>query len=413
MKRLTYGLVLILVILLAAAIGFAMVTDIKRFVADHKDALPAYTAAGDYFNVFYGLPLALGGAVLGAAATFIAGTIAARQGDVQILSFIEEKTKRSIALYREVVSEIGDLMACGNDARDLGAALYRQIELEGGPHVSPLAALLLSAPRDFHKPEVAKAYIEGIDNDAYRDLLAGSFWHVVSLRAALHNVAAIFDEVAGDLYAALFSREQAARTPKAMRPLAWLKTTLPAKALSHDVHLEEALPALSHNLKLAAGDSSLFAPARATALIADGAYTIEYLGLVLSPVFMTPKRPIARGDLMITRYMVNLGGAYLLSVIQALPEKKTVIAVFGRIFSNRSRVGLSFLETAMPHRRDLGPPFILDSIEPCLKTMNRLIMVDIVKGGVRDTVFYDPELHGPIPADGYEEFGEQPLQEHL
>lgn len=112
MKRLTYGLVLILVILLAAAIGFAMVTDIKRFVVTaHKNALPAYTAAGDYFNVFYGLPLALGGAVLGAAATFIAGTIAARQGDVQILSFIEEKTKRSIALYREVVSEIGDLMA--------------------------------------------------------------------------------------------------------------------------------------------------------------------------------------------------------------------------------------------------------------------------------------------------------------
>lgn len=67
----------------------------------------------------------------------------------------------------------------------------------------------------------------------------------------------------------------------------------------------------------------------------------------------------------------------------------------------------------MPHRRDLGPPFILDSIEPCLKAMNRLIMVDIVKGGVRDTVFYNPELHGPIPAEGYEEFGEQPLQEHL
>jgi hypothetical protein len=302
MKRLTYGLVLILVILLAAAIGFAMVTDIKRFVVTaHKDALPAYTAAGDYFNVFYGLPLALGGAVLGAAATFIAGTIAARQGDVQILSFIEEKTKRSIELYRELVSEIGDLMACGNDARKLGAALYRQIELEGGPQVSPLAALLLSAPRDFHKPEVAKVYIEAIDNEAYRDLLAGSFWHVVSLRAALHNVAAIFDDVAGDLYAALFSREQITRTPKAMRSLAWLKDTLPADALSHAVHLEEALPALSHNLKLAAGDSSLFAPARATALIADGAYTIEYLGLVLSPVFMTPKRPIARGDLMITQ----------------------------------------------------------------------------------------------------------------
>ena len=426
MRQLAYWTFGVAATVVAVLVILWITDDIQAFV-NRPDLAPssldAYAAAGDYFNAFYGLPLALVGAVLVALATFIAGLYAARQDDVKILEFTEEKVTPAIRLFQSLVRNIGDILVRGNEVRTIGRELYWRIEEEGGPNTSQLAALLLAAP-DVDDPEGAIEYIEqalareGVPLDVYRELLAGSFLHLLQLRACLRELCGTFDVLSADIYGNLFARRRIERAG-ADGPLSWLKAQLPATftgrggVLDASYYLEQSPLDVAQHISRAAQDATLFAPAQAAALIADRAYTIEYLGMVLRCVFLTPRRPVAlpseSGE--ITLYMINLGAAYLLWTAMLTPDKDTVIDVFKSIFPNRRHVAVRVLEAALPERRNLGPTYVLDSIEPCLRDFSRLLMVQIRRGSDTSTEFYAPGRHGPTPVAAYPEPKDEPLQE--
>lgn len=392
-----------------------------QFASSHIPKLSLSDVA-NLFNFTYGLPVAVVGAILGALATIVAGVFALRQGDVDILVFIESKTSPAISLYRQLVDAIGALNACGNDARRLGAQLYRQIENEGGPASSALARLLVEAPDDFDDIDRALDYIATLEDQTHVNLLAGVFLHIREVRQSLSNVADIFEAIEKDFYASFFSRRQMEaerekppsqprRTPAhaRQRPMSYLRSNTPSDQVSPDQLLDD-LPSLAKELRYRASTNDLFAPARASAFAPGDASTIDYLGLVLAPVFLDlrfPKRFEHQGQTgTIFGYVINLGAAQLLSVAKAVPQKDTIETAFREIFPNRSRVAMNFLRKLLPERSALGPPYILGSIDPEFEDLRKLILVDELWDGQRNVVFHDPAKHGPLPQNGYRVAGE-------
>lgn len=371
--------------------------------------------AGEFFNFTLGLPVAASGAIFGALTTLAAGLFALRQGDVDILSFVESNTSPAIRHYRDLVSAIGRLNACGNEAREIGAILYKMIEKEGGPNSSPLVQNVLEATDHFSSVEEALEFLSGIENLEYKNVLASLFLHAAFIKENLTEVAALFEEIEKNFYASYFSRRQA-EAHLERRPLRYLKDVTPPEQFEEADFLDD-LPSLAERLRTRAWQRDLFALARASAYAPPGISTIHYLGLVLEPAFLPLQSPLPFDHPdqsgVIHGYVINFGAAQLLAIANTIPEKKTIENVVLEIFPSRSRIARKFLQKLLPERKMLGPPYILDSIEPEFSVFRNLILVDVSIRGYRKIVFYNAKIHGPLPPVGYQSDDESVRIEQL
>ena len=397
------------VALAAAATTLAVVSGLMvwMFIDRNARALAAFSAAGEFFSLVYGLPLALASAAISGVIAYLASKIAERQGDVEILKFIDAKTQPSILIFRRLVAAIGKVFEAGNDAREVGVLLLGRIDDEGGPDKSPLYDLLKQSAKHFHTLEDAQAFVMGVEDPDHRGDLATTYMVLSAIQQTIDDLAARFQEVKDDTYASIFARQRFESLRDDERPLAWLRRQLPPGAPLDPRAFAPDMPSLLRNLHNCAAVTSALELPGATLSVPDDNYTVDYLGYVLQPYTLRPKYLVRAGELLIGAYRFNIGAAYILSVAQYVPNKETFASVFEQLFMGRSKIAMNLLDLAVVDERDSISPSMLHTLKPCLEDLNRLIMVDIFDGKGFRSAFYNPDLHGPIPRSGFAEFPDE------
>lgn len=385
------------------ALAGALIAIVWQFIELNSHRLDAYSAAGEFFNLAYGLPLALGSTLISGLLAFLAARIAQRQGDVEILKFVDDKIQPSVQTYRRLVNAIGELFRIGNAARELGATLLSIIVAEGGPSRSRLHALLRESPKHFTSEEEAQRFISETPK-AYHSSLARTYLLLTDMQTQVDALAASFEAVKDDMHASIFARAKFESEDAEQQPLAWLRKQIPAGANLPAAIFASDMPSLLRNLANYAGMTAALELPAATLDVPDDNYTVDYLGYVLHPYTLRPKQLIQYGQLMIAGYRFNIGAAYILSIAQYIPNKETFLNTFEKMFMGRSKIAMNLIDLVIVDERDSISPSMLHTLKPCLDDLNRLIMIDIWTGDRAVSVFYDPVLHGPIPKKGFAEF---------
>lgn len=362
---------------------------ISSFVADYlptADEPALYSHAGDYFNALWGLPIAVFGAIVGSVVTFFAGLLAARQGDVQILEFVESKLAPAKENYAALIEQIGRLGAVSNRALHISEALIEDIaeidpedRLDIGEQLSRL-----------EQSDIAKHVDHLVEAKALCEV------H----RKVTFEIARIFRALSLDTYAAAIHAAHLARRQPFERPLPYMAKVMPPAARMQDDDVSENMFSLADNLVTYAENTHWWHFIGAYIYTPAVLGSQDFLGHAMRPIILTLNRPISRSGFKIKGYTFNLGAAYLLSIIAFLPEADMVRDVFKRIFRDRSEIAMRFLDIAGLDRAALGSPYIFRSAILHLEKLERLVLVRLVDGG---TEFYDKNRHGQIPVSGYAE----------
>jgi hypothetical protein len=397
--------------LTAAAVTLTAASGLAVWIFIDRDTpkLEAYSAAGSFFSLAYGLPLALASAAISGVIAYLAAKIAERQGDVEILKFVDAKTQPSTLVYRRLTATVAQVFAAGNEAREVGLLLLDRIDREGGPGTSALYDLLEQSAEPFQRPEGAEAFIQGIQDPDHKACLRLAYSALTDIHNGIYDLSARFEELKDDMYASIFARSRFDGVPDKMRPLAWLRDRVPPNAPIGDQVFKQDMPSLVRNLAGCAAVTRALELPGAALSVPDGNYTVDYLGYVPQPYTLRPKYLVQAGDLLIGAYRFNIGAAYILSITQYVPNKDTFASIFEHLFMGRSKVAMNFLDLAIVDERDSISPSMLHTLKPCLEDLNRLIMVDIFDGEGFRPVFYNPDLHGPIPRTGFAEFEDGPV----
>lgn len=362
---------------------------ISSFVADYlptTDEPALYSHAGDYFNARWGLPIALFGAIVGSIVTFFAGLLAARQGDVQILEFVESKLAPAKENYAALIEQIGRLGAVSNRAFHLSEALIEDIA-----EIDPEDRLVIGEQLSrLEQSDLAKHVDHLIEAKALCEV------H----RTVTLEIARIFRVLSLDTYAAAIHAAHLARQQPFERPLPYVAKVMPPAARMQEDDVSENMFALADNLVTYAENTYWWHFIGAYTYTPDVLGTQDFLGHAMRPIILTLNRPISRNGFKITGYTFNLGAAYLLTIIAFLPEADMVRNVFKRIFRDRSGIAMRFLDIAGLDRAMLGSPYIFRNAIKHLEKPERLVLVRLVD---RTTEFYDKNRHGQIPQSGYVE----------
>lgn len=393
----------------AASATLAVVSGLMvwMFIDHNSRKLDAFSAAGEFFSLVYGLPLALASAAISGVIAYLASKIAERQGDVEILKFIDAKTQPSILIFRQLVAAIGKVFGAGNEAREIGMLLLDRINDEGGPERSPLYELLKQSADHFHTLEDAQKFVAAVEDPDHRGDLAIAYRALVDIQQQIDDLSARFQDVKDDMYASIFARQRFESLRDDERPLAWLRRQIPPGAPLDQRAFAPDMPSLLRNLQNCAAVTSALELPGATLSVPDDNYTVDYLGYVLQPYTLRPTYLVQAGKLLIGAYRFNIGAAYILSVVQYVPNKETFASVFEQLFMGRSKIAMNLLDLAIVDERDSISPSMLHTLKPCLDDLNRLIMVDIFDGRGFRSAFYNPDLHGPIPRSGFAEFPDE------
>lgn len=334
--------------------------------------------AGEYLNLIYGVPVAFMGAAVAVVIAVLGYLFTTQQNEIEILRFVEEKTLLANEKYLALRGVLERFMLTGNGIR-------RQL--------NKLAHVQMS--KSATEEEKARAQA---DYDAAVEGLLESFRHIVTspdgvdfdpAKASLTQVAA---RIQSDSYTAYFVREQKAASEGA---LAYLRQQLPEE------YVEEVKNATSSDLYDVVNSVSFYASnmtkddiKKAYLFTPLSTSTVDLLGAAI--VIFSLRAEAGVTDVQgraIRGYRINLGAAYILEIIELLPDCESIVSAFNKIFGHRSDVASKFLKEAGPDRQRLASRFWLESFEPQFANLNRLIIVDLENA---PNEYYDPERHGAL-----------------
>jgi len=366
---------------------------VERSIHTPTQTAEAYNAAAALLNFQYGLPVAAVGAFVGFVASLVAAyfgyLVTSRQGDVQILEFVENRVRPSINHHQALTAAIEDLLISGARGRRLAEDVLEFMRTRG--------------PRTEHVADKGPRDVGGLDDEATireLDRRADEFLDDLTKAGARFQLA--LEEILVDIYSSLFCTRQLASTDQTKRPLTYLASKAPKLAKMRPHSFGETIPELADNiagLSAATHANELF---YAYDALPSDHNDVDYIGAVLLSPEVAPPHLHRHGDRYICRFRLNMGAAYILAAAQCIPDKKIVSDVFQSIFSSRSRVTKEFIKTAIPKREALGFPRTFRSVDESFSNLNRLVIVDVLDGDQTSTSyhpeFYDPTLHGEIPA---------------
>jgi hypothetical protein len=335
----------------------------------------------EIINVVYGLPLTLVGALIGIVVTSLGVLLTTRQGDVELLKFARSTLTPTIRNYSELVECIGRLAVVGNASLALADELVPKVELRG----SSLREILEDIDATLARPE----------NDQLR-LLAQAI--DTELRSTALSVGACLRSIAQDPYSESFQRLQLELLPRDRRPLNFLRGLGVANPLVNDQVLSENMHALADNLIEYGSNTGLIHYLAAYALTPSQIDTQDHLGHALLSRYCELKRPLKSKGNVIYGYTLNIGSAWLLTLIAFIPTRQVIEKVFDQLLRERGEIVTRFLKIAGPDRDLFGSPFTFGSALDALKHPERLVIVRL-EGG--ETEYYDPRRHGEIPRRGY------------
>ncbi len=352
-------------------------TRAQSFILENPDQVAIFGSAGEYFNYIYGLPLAMVGAILGAIITLLASIVTRRQGDIQILEFVEKRIDRAVANYVRMIKIFEEMIQSSNRLRTtiedlILTEIKRSEEEDRNPH----------GAEDIVLPH------EG-DLAPYLDDITKRF----------HALYSEISNLSQDTYTAMFFKRQIETLPPSHRPLTFLKSHNPKDSHILEGDFSENMYEVVSNLSALAEITELREFIHAYVQLPPGETSIEYAGFILYPKYLVLKNPITRKGKTIEGYAFNLGAAYILTLYQYFPTRACVKSVFADIFSNRSKVMMNFLDIAAPDKYEFGAPSFFSGIDEQFESLNRLIVV-LMEDGNHE--FYDPKQHGSIPKSGFE-----------
>lgn len=332
----------------------------------------------DILNVSYGLPVAVVGALTGVVVTVLGAIISTRQGDVELLKFVTESLKATSAEYTKIVAALEQL-------RRAGVRSFRMSE-----------ELLDELGRREDKTDNIQDAIESILKAP--DRAAEAVEMNANLTSGSKTISIALKRISSDPYAESFGERQMNKLPLNHSPLEFIKTIgfpdicIPQRLLHrgmHDISIN-ILEYANMTEDLHYIQSYSLTPVDVTAEEMAG-HTIYWIGCELNS-----PRKTRHGD--IVAYNINLGMAWLLTVVAMIPEKPTIRDFFGDLLGSRGAIVKRYLNLAGPDRSLFGAAQVLKPFLKALKTLDRLI---IVRFGDGRSEFYSRDRHGDIPKHGY------------
>lgn len=339
---------------------------------------------GEFFNARFGLPLTVVGAAVGTVLTGVGLLFTSRQGDVELLNFVEKRLTATTDNYGEMADRMGHLAWISNTSIDL---------------VQELLPLLLEAMDEEGVDDAWDAVEAILERPDLEELQLFVLAMAADLQATARQIGVSLREIGRDFYAEAFRARQLKEVRGAPRPLPYLAglglpaNLLPARLLDENPHvLAENLIGYSETTRLGHFVGAyLITPNTVTAQ--------DHLGHAILPIILTLKEPRLHRGRIIEGYTLNVGCAYLVTLAAMLPTRKIIRAVFHQLFEGRAHIAMRFLKIAGPDRALFGSPYVMASLVAQLERPERLVIVRLSGG---EAEFYDPHVHGEIPRRGYE-----------
>ncbi|MBX3481862.1 MAG: hypothetical protein KF842_15835 [Caulobacter sp.] len=393
----------------------------------------AFEAAGSFFSFAYGIPVTLIGALFAFWAGRAATEIQHRQGDLEILKFVEEKSAVVVELQREVTLALGYIAHCGEQGRKPAKQLLAMLEtgevgsdedfdrfvrilngLTAQSDESDHEALLDQYAADINRWAERRAGSPAAGGGEARSVadcvrqvrqdLKAVGRACQNIKAAIDDIHERFSAMVSDLHTAMLCRDRFEALGE-REPAGWLKATLgdrvPAGALP-GMALEE----LTYALKYLARETVARELVGAIQNLPDDADGLDIAGMTLLrrhfPAGGEGAGADGSGSDGGRQIVVNIGGACLLAAWHYAPDKASILDSFRKVFDEgfqkRRDVALRYVDLLLP---DEGKDPAVDRMAATFRLdearLRRLVVVRSEGGAPQ---FYDPSRHDPLWADG-------------
>ncbi len=365
---------------------------VNAFLGQHTgEGLNAYNAAGQFFSMAIGLPLTAAGAALGVFATLVAQQIASRQGDAEVLKFVEDTIKPAVQHRQRLMRVLGEILYWSSRSSDYAKIARTVIDGEGGRHQSPLYAAL-------QRLEASDA--PQLENN---EIVEQGRLLVTELNSLAEDLRNILDDIFNDIYSHLFARKQLDSLKPDQRPLEVCARLVPELIGQAKFLFGDSIPELAQNIHNLARATRPYELVDAIYALPKDHWLIEFVGHVLFAWTNQPNPLVRHQETWLASYRINFGAAYLISLAQAVPEKKIIQDIFHEIFGDRSELATKFVAATIPERSEFGLPLVFEELAASAQNLQRLAVVDTMPQGptvaVTRAEIYRQRAHGRFVSD--------------
>lgn len=287
------------------------------------EALSAYSAAGDFLNLRFGVSVAVVSGVLGGAIalilTYFAMKAARRQGDIQLLEFVEERTRSLRKLQPLLTGALKSLNVPTN-------LLIEKLD--------DVRRAAIQVQRE--SPELSLSEI--IEND---DRFAEYRALVDAYQVCVDGLAQITVQAGEDHYVEAFAQRRVRNASPAENPFLFLQKTLPlfsrAGMLDDYVEIASDLSDLLERIRYLTKVTKPFEPILAYEACLEKYTTLTFAGALLhhQTVDLSRIEDVREGDII--DVSVNYGAALLIWLVRILHvNNDDIIGLYRDLFASRA-----------------------------------------------------------------------------
>jgi hypothetical protein len=347
--------------------GFGFVVALEASTAGITDPADVQRLGnlGELLNVRYGVPLAIIAGLLGAFVTYSLDRISTRQGETEILEFVEAKASGVFRDFRMIVPFLEQGMVMSNSVETAIEVTLKEYDNDRKP-----------IDETFFKRVDGR--IEG-ELAGFREIAAGS--------SDQPGILDLVEAIVTNPYSSLIADRGCEVRPRSREMMAFIKEKLIAAGLETRIGLSDADDGLlSTDLYLTGGNiaslASLTTSKELRALwtaAPQRSSTLERLGLSLMSMNVALRPGTIIQGRPAERVFFNLGLPMLLTLIDSFPRRDEAASVFDSLLLKRSQVARHFLERAGPDIRLLMPGSWRNSFDQ-ITDPGRLIFIRFDEG---------------------------------
>lgn len=410
-----------------SAVGMmaCLVYPVFHFLKAYNFDANAFNNAGSFFNLAYGIPVSLFGALFAVVIAVASHRLSSRQGDLDILRFVEERSSQTVQFQRQALRALGESLELGRWARFYGRDLLDMMgpggkvpDTELNIFLAILGQLAADATETQHDAtldayeadiarwaarwtEAASPYDPTAVDEAIqqvRETIKGAGRICQSLKSTTEDMAEAVEGLSNELPAAMFSRDQISALPSDLQPVPWLRRWLEGRLDAAQLPRSD-IDWLARELRRLAGLTVARELLLAVAVLPEEADDLDIIGMILMREDFDDagRHPVAIPGATV---FFNVGAAYYLNALLLTPTKASIIqsflAVFDDGFKERRRVALRYLNRLLPDPDAFGYGDLAQRLKIDARRLNRLIVILPARGPAE---FYDPGRHPPIWRD--------------
>jgi len=336
-----------------------------------ENEISARGAVGDYFNVKFGLPAAIIGALAGVVVTYIAGLLAHRQGDVEVLRFVEDSITPALKIQTQLAQKLDQMLSI---SRSIWELIHKFGEI-----------------REDADSEDKSNKIEEIKTDVDAELS--------DLNELTNSISTLFENGKQNIYSATILQRQQADLSERVSPMDLIRKILPVNSfLTRNNILNADIDNTGSRLARYSSKTSFEEALRTYMQLPNKDTDIEFLGYLLFRWYLKPTKKLLHKGVEIQVYALNIGAVFLMSIYGLLPSKRVTLSVFKDIFGGRSDIAEKMLNVTGPDRDFVASIKLREAMKEQFDDFNHLITVKTVdKNDSAQWSYYDYNKHGRLP----------------